>query len=85
MVGPSVTDVRTRAQRDRGEGSGRSSEQVGKGYREKKIDKRDKTMRTSATVSIDGRREETKPIQWVVRRRKEEERVSEVRVRWSER
>lgn len=43
------------------EGSGRSSEQVGKGYREKKIDKSDKTMRTSATVSIDGRREETKP------------------------
>lgn len=61
MVGPSGTDVRTRAQRDRGEGSGRSSEQVGKGYREKKIDKRDETMRTSATVSIDGRREETKP------------------------
>lgn len=29
--------------------------------REKKIDKRDKTMRMSATVSIDGRREETKP------------------------
>lgn len=61
MVGPSVTDVRTRPQRDRGEGSGRSSEQVEKGYRKKKIDKRDKTMRTSATVSIDGRREETKP------------------------
>lgn len=59
MVGPSVTDARTRAQRDRGEGSGRSSEQVGKGNREKKIDKRDETM--SATVSIDGRREETKP------------------------
>lgn len=61
MVGPSVTDVRTRAQRDCGEGSGRSSEQVGKGNREKKIDKSDKTMRTSTTVSIDGRREETKP------------------------
>lgn len=49
-----------------------------KGYREEKIDKRDETTRTNAMVSIDGRREETKPNS--MKRRKEEGRV-----RWLER
>lgn len=64
-----------------GEGRWQREEQrsrFGRGIERKKIDKRDKTTRTNAMVSIDGRREETKPNS--MKRRKEEGRV-----RWLER